>query len=45
MKILHAALMATLLAGLAAPALGRSAFAADPIKVGMTQPLTGAVAA
>jgi branched-chain amino acid transport system substrate-binding protein len=34
-----------LLAGLAAPALGRGAAAAEPIKIGMTQPLTGAVAA
>ncbi|WP_149535935.1 ABC transporter substrate-binding protein [Siccirubricoccus phaeus] len=34
-----------LLAGLAAPALARPGFAADPIKIGMTQPLTGAVAA
>jgi branched-chain amino acid transport system substrate-binding protein len=34
-----------LLAGLAMPALARRGFAADPIKVGMTQPLTGAVAA
>lgn len=36
----------TLLAGLAVPALSRTGFAqATPIKVGMTQPLTGAVAA
>ncbi len=34
-----------LLAGLALPALAPRAFAADPIKIGMTQPLTGAVAA
>ena len=34
-----------LLAGLAMPALARPGFAADPIKIGMTQPLTGAVAA
>jgi branched-chain amino acid transport system substrate-binding protein len=34
-----------LLAGRAMPALTRPAFAADPIKIGMTQPLTGAVAA
>lgn len=39
-----------LLAGLAMPAmilptLARRAFAADPIRIGMTQPLTGAVAA
>ncbi len=34
-----------LLAGLAMPALSRAGFAADPIRIGMTQPLTGAVAA
>lgn len=34
-----------LLAGLAMPALAARGFAADPIKIGMTQPLTGAVAA
>ncbi|SDC99215.1 ABC transporter substrate-binding protein [Belnapia rosea] len=34
-----------LLAGLAMPALSRHGFAADPIRIGMTQPLTGAVAA
>ncbi len=34
-----------LLAGLAMPALSRQGFAADPIRIGMTQPLTGAVAA
>ena len=34
-----------LLASLATPALSNSGFAADPIKIGMTQPLTGAVAA
>lgn len=34
-----------LLAGLAMPALSRTGFAADPIRIGMTQPLTGAVAA
>ncbi|WP_052402448.1 ABC transporter substrate-binding protein [Muricoccus aerilatus] len=35
----------TLLSGLALPALHRAALAADPIKIGMTQPLTGSVAA
>jgi branched-chain amino acid transport system substrate-binding protein len=34
-----------LLSGLALPALSRTGFAAEPIKIGMTQPLTGAVAA
>lgn len=34
-----------LLAGLALPALTRPGQAADPIRIGMTQPLTGAVAA
>lgn len=34
-----------LLSGLALPALHLRALAADPIKIGMTQPLTGAVAA
>jgi branched-chain amino acid transport system substrate-binding protein len=34
-----------LLAGLAMPAFARQAWANDPIKIGMTQPLTGAVAA
>ncbi len=34
-----------LLAGLAMPALATRGFAADAIKIGMTQPLTGAVAA
>ncbi|SHJ29614.1 branched-chain amino acid transport system substrate-binding protein [Roseomonas rosea] len=34
-----------LLTGLALPALHRTGFAADPIKIGMTQPLTGSVAA
>jgi len=35
----------SLLAGLAGPMLARNARAADPLRIGMTQPLTGAVAA
>lgn len=34
-----------LLTGLAMPVLHRAGFAAEPIKIGMTQPLTGSVAA
>lgn len=36
---------AALMSGLALPALSRTGLAADPIRIGMTQPLTGVVAA